>query len=260
MTRNPRYTSLSCFGPLRASSVWVTQLIKWPALHLALILTMLSISLTAQDFDSDSIYYTPITKTPPATVERQVSVFRDTTKTGSNVDYYFDMSIGTLVGCHDCSNGTELTFSTWMTHGVTLGKKTRVGLGTGFDSYLGWKSVPVFASASYDLVGTKNTHAVFVQAQYGWGFTWFHTSDIGTPLTDQDGGVAFAALIGYRVKYHNLRVAISTGYKRQSASLVYETPSWYTNERGEWVQGTANRRTVDIDLGRAAVNVVFSWK
>jgi hypothetical protein len=193
-------------------------------------------------------------------VERQVSVFRDTTQSGKRVAYYFDMSLGALVGCSDCPDGTELTFTTSTTHGVTMGRKTRIGLGAGFDSYLGWKTVPVFASASYDLVGTKNTHAVFVQAQYGWGFAWYQRSSFAGPPTDQNGGIVFATLIGYRVKYHNLRIAIATGYKRQSASLVYETPSWHPDEHGVWVEGTPHRATVDVDMGRAMLSVAFSWK
>ena len=173
--------------------------------------------------------------------------------------YYFDMSIGSLVGCSDCPDGTEFTLSTTMTHGVTLGRKTRVGMGTGFDTYYRWKSVPVFASASYDLAGTKNTHAIFVQAQYGWGFALYHSSDFSGPV-DQNGGIVFALLAGYRVKYHDLRIGISTGYKRQSASLLYETQTWRPDEHGQWVLGTPTHRTVDVDLGRAVVNIVFSWR
>ena len=229
-------------------------------LLLCILLAPISIILNAQNFEGDSIYYTPISRLAPATVERNVSIFRDTTQGGKRLEYYFDLGMGMLTGCSDCPNGREFTITMATTHGIIWGRKTRIGGGVGVDTYLGWKAVPLFGSVSYDLAGTKNTHAIFVQGQYGWAFTWRDTLPFELTPTDQKGGVMLAALIGYRVKYHDLRIAISTGFKQQTAASVYETDTWIMNEAGEMVKGTPNRTTVETTMGRASLNLTFMWR
>ncbi|HTF21574.1 MAG TPA: hypothetical protein VK658_26025 [Chryseolinea sp.] len=233
-------------------------------LRLLFLASMVSLSLcstaVAQSFDSDSIYYTPLGRPVKATVDGNVGIFRDTTQSGKCIAYYFDISMGMLTGCADCPNGREFTISMATTHGITWGRKTRIGGGVGVDTYLGWRAVPLFGSVSYDLAGTKNTHAVFVQAQYGWGFTWRETLPYEMAPADVKGGVMFAALIGYRVRYHDLRIGITTGFKQQSAWTHYETDTWLPNETGEMVKGTPNRTTVETTLGRAVLNLTFSWR
>src|SRR4051794_34427123 len=59
MKRNLRRRRLSHSASLANSPVWKTQLNPWPTYTLALAFTLLCLSLNAQDFDSDSIYYTP---------------------------------------------------------------------------------------------------------------------------------------------------------------------------------------------------------
>lgn len=212
------------------------------------------------DFDSDSIYYTPIARTPPATVERNVSVFRDTTRKNDLVGYYFDVGMGMQVGCRDCATGTEFTFATSTTHGITLGRKTRVGLGVGLNTYVGWRTLPMFGSVSYDLAGTKNTHALFVQGHYGWSFAWRETLPYEVPPKEVQGGVMWAALVGYRVRYHNLRISISTGFRQQIVSSMFETETWIPSETGMMARGTPSRTTVQTTMGRGVLNLAFSWK
>ncbi|MGC3948763.1 MAG: hypothetical protein QM762_30390 [Chryseolinea sp.] len=212
------------------------------------------------NFEGDSIYYTPISKTPPPTVDRNVGIFRDTTRHDRFAGYYFDVSIGTLGGCNDCFTGTELTFSTSTTHGVTLGKKTRAGIGIGFDTYFGWQTVPMFGSVSYDLAGTKNTHAVFIQGQYGWSFAWHETLQYELPSKDVQGGTMFGVFAGYRVRYHNLRISILAGFKQQLATTIYERETWIPSETGVMVPGTPSRTTIETTMGRAAFNLALSWK
>jgi hypothetical protein len=228
-------------------------------LILLLCASLLLHEASAQNYESDSIFYTPITKQAPAAVKRSVTVFRDTTKGRPTVAYYFDVSMGVLTGCNDCATGTEFTFSAATTHGVTLGRKTRVGAGVGFDTYYTWKTLPLFGAVSYDLIGTKNTHALFVEVQYGYAFAW-HTFQPYEMRTEIDGGEMFAALAGYRVRYHNLRIALSAGFRQQSTTSMFETDSWYVNEKGAMVRGTPNRTTVQMDMGRAMLRLAFSWK
>ncbi|MEJ1237827.1 hypothetical protein WBG78_06860 [Chryseolinea sp. T2] len=230
----------------------------------ALMLVALTCIVTATDaqntdFDSDSIYYTPLSRTPPATVERSVSVFRDTAKVGQFTRYYFDVGMAMLAGC-SCGTGPEFTSSTSTIHGVTLGRKLRVGAGVGFDTYVGWLAAPMFGSVGYDLVGTRNTHALFVQGQYGFSFAWFQGYTNALLPDEQHGGPMFAALAGYRLRYHNLRIAISAGFKQQKAITVYETETWMPSETGGMVPGTPSHTTIETTMGRGVLNLAFSWK
>lgn len=215
---------------------------------------------TAQSYDSDSIYYTPINRTSPPALERSVGVFQDTTQKHDLTSYYFDVSMGVLAGCSDCISGTEFTFATSTTHGITLGRKTRIGAGVGFNTYVGWQSLPLFGSVSYDVLGTKNTHALFVRGQYGWSHVWHHRLPNEMPAKDVQGGVMFGAFIGYRVRYHNLRISISGGFQQQQTTSVYETETWIPSDTGVWIRGTPNRTTVETTMGRGVLNLAFSWK
>lgn len=226
---------------------------------LIIILLALGGKISAQNFDADSIYYTPISKSSPV-AKRQYKVFNDTVYRVRPVVYYFDISIGTVVGCADCPKRPEFTFATSTTHGVTLGRKARAGLGAGFDTYVGWQTMPLFASLSYDLLGTRNTHAVFVQLQYGWALAWYNVPEFGPPPADTNGGAVFATMLGYRVRYHNLHIAFSAGFRQQTTSITYESENWMRNERGEWVLGRPNRQIINVEFNRLSANIAFSWR
>src|SRR6267154_1561715 len=109
----------------------------------------------AQNYDSDSVYYTPI---PKPTQGRSSD---DEQKNPGSVVYFFAIQAGALVGCNDCSKGKEFTFSAATIQGVTIGRKFRTGIGLGFDSYQHWQTVPIYGMVSWDLIGDKNKNAVF---------------------------------------------------------------------------------------------------
>lgn len=211
------------------------------------------------NFDADSIYYTPLARTSPPTVERNVRIFRDTTQQSDVVGHYFDVSTGMVFGCSDCITGTEFTFATSTTYGITLGRKTRIGAGVGFNTYVGWQALPLFGSVSYDLAGTKNTHAVFIQGQYGWSFMWRKMLPFEIPAKEIDGGVMYAALLGYRLRYHNLRISIAGGFRQQLATSIYETETWIPSDTGMMVPGSPNRTKIETSIGRGVLNLAFSW-
>src|SRR6478735_10840095 len=90
--------------------------------------------LHAQNYDGDSVHYTPI----PVEAQKKslgIKIFQDTIKNDKQIGYYFNVQIGPLLGCNNCSEGKEITFSSATTHGITIGKKFRTGLGIGLDSY-----------------------------------------------------------------------------------------------------------------------------
>lgn len=210
-------------------------------------------AFSQENYDADSVHYTPI---PKETKAKQKSKEVESIK---GVEYFFNVQFGSLAGCNDCGNGKDFTFSTSTQHGVLIGKKLRTSVGIGFDSYLNWQTLPLFTSASWDLIGNRNKNAVFLQLSYGWSHPWFvkssqysyYTSD---PFTDVDGGRMINPQIGYRIKYYDLRIALSLGYKYQRISYkvfgygscpACDFPNWYD---------------VTQDMNRFQMNMVVGWR
>ncbi len=170
----------------------------------------------AQNYDFDSVYYTPIPK-PQAKIRKKA---KEEIQLSKKIEYFFNVQTGLLVGCNDCGKAKELTFSATTVHGITIGRKLRAGLGLGFDSYQNWQTLPIYGVASWDLIGNKNKNAVFLQMAYGWAHPWFirdgaygsYTSD---PFSGASGGRTINPQIGYRMKYYNLKLSMAVGYKFQ---------------------------------------------
>lgn len=219
------------------------------------------VSVGAQDFESDSVYYSPI----PKEVERfdkktPLKIFTDTTKNSLRFQYFFNVQVGPLIGCNDCSGDKDITFTSSTLHGVTLGRKLRVGLGVGFDSYDSWQALPLYGSVSWDLLGTKNTQALFLQFDYGWSAAWMQREQWDYTFSDSGGGKMYNALVGYRIKYHDLKIGLAIGSKFQQVYTYYESPSYFYNSDGILVQGPLNRTTVKKDMNRLIFSLSVGWK
>jgi hypothetical protein len=185
-----------------------------------LLATMVSLSelstVHAQNYDSDSVYYTPIERPK----QKNKNAKMESGQTSRGVEYFFAVQTGSLIGCNNCGNGEEFTFSAATLQGVTIGKKFRTGIGVALDSYQNWHTLPVYGMISWDLIGSKNRNAVFLQMAYGWAHPWFvrdgaystYTSD---PFTGVKGGRMINPQIGYRIRYYDLKLSISIGYKFQ---------------------------------------------
>jgi len=220
-----------------------------------------------QDFDSDSVYYTSIPKqTEPKRAPRQL--FKDTVQNNQLIEYFFTIQSGTLIGdgpaefvigCTDCDQRKEITFSAATIHGITIGRKLRTGLGIGFDTYKEWKTLPLFGSVSWDLLGTKNIHALFIQANYGWSKPWRDNSGWDDPASTEGGRMA-SALVGYRIRYHDATISLSIGPKTQRIYRHYEYPTYYYLSDGTVVEGTPNKTTIKEDLGRLVISLSVGWK
>ncbi|HEV8514265.1 MAG TPA: hypothetical protein VGQ59_13375 [Cyclobacteriaceae bacterium] len=189
---------------------------------LSLFILVIRVSTAfSQEYDSDSVQYTPISKSTPKLKEEVIS---------KQLEYFFNIQTGTLVGCNDCDKGKEFTFSVTTVQGVTIGNKFRAGIGIGFDSYQNWQTLPLYGMASWDLVGDKNKNALFVQVNYGWAHPWFvrdgsYSYYSFDPFTNVGGGRMLNPQIGYRVSYYNLKLSIVAGYKFQS--ITYKKPYYY---------------------------------
>jgi hypothetical protein len=237
------------------------KVMRYPFTHILLNLMLVTGVGYAQNFDADSVYYRPIPKTPQNAVKKitPAKIFRDTVRNDRLFRYFFNVQVGPLIGCNDCSKGKDITFTSSTLHGTTIGKKLRTGIGIGFNSYHLWQTLPVFASASWDLLGTKNTQALFVQLDYGWSAAWKQYEDSDFALANVEGGKMIKAQVGYRIKYHNLKIAWAIGSKFQEVSAYYEYPTFYYNEEGMLVEGTPNTTTVKKDMKRLVLSLSIGW-
>lgn len=231
---------------------------RWYYHGAVMVLLATALDMHAQNFDGDSIYYTPI---PHPTVKEKSAkrIFRDTLSTQPYFSYFFNVQVGTLIGCSDCDEAKEVTFTSSTTHGVSIGKKLRAGLGIGFDTYGNWKTMPLFGSVSWDLVGTKNTNALFVQFKYGWAESWGNSHDDVYGFKSTGGGRMSDIQLGYRINHHNVNIAFSVGAKFQRVYSYFEFPT-YIYRDGEVVQGPASTATVQQDMSRLSIGVTMGWK
>ena len=230
------------------------------------LLTLHSVAW-AQDFDADSIYYTPIPKGKAAEQEKKSNPFKevpaqpgDTAIRQRYIQYFFNVQVGSLIGCEDCVSDKEVTFTASTVHGVTIGDKFRIGGGIGFDSYYGWQTMPTFGSISWDLLGTRNTNALFLQLNYGFALPWRTEKQWDYRVTNFEGGQMVYGMAGLRLKYHDLRIAFTIGGKFQSVTSYYETPTFYYDVNGVPVQGASGKTTIAESMKRLALGVTIGWK
>lgn len=170
------------------------------------------------------------------------------------VAYFFSLQSGALFG-------DQVTFSASTIHGVKLGRKLRVGAGIGFDSFEDAQTMPLFGSASWDLFGKKNV--VFVQMNYGWApYAWTPALKDSYGFKKINGGETFSAMIGYRIKYGDVRLAMLVGYKHQEVKIYSEYPIYYYSFLSSIAPGgyPTNSQTLSESMNRFAVSLSVGWR
>jgi len=212
-----------------------------------------------QDYSADSIHYTPIPREQVSGKKPPAQVFRDTVQNIKLIEYFFNVNAGTLVGCHDCQVAKEPAFTASTIHGVIIGRKLRTGFGLGIDGYDSWTTMPLFGNLSWDLLGTRNTHALFLQGQYGWAYAW-QIAPEQYGLKDNKGGQMTAVHIGYRFRYHDVQFALLVGAKKQYVFSYYEYPTVYVGPNGELIEGTPSRMSVKQTMDRLIISLSVGWK
>ena len=133
--------------------------------------------------------------------------------------YFNQFLAGGLIGKGE--NGNSLSASS--IHGVRIGK---IGLAVGIsaDTYAAWKTVPVYASFSYDFAAIKN-HSLFIQFDAGYAKVW-HIDTNNDPFNyEEKGGRIFHPVIGYRIKTNQWSIYIKAGYKFQQIKYI-QTYRW----------------------------------
>ena len=229
------------------------------SLAATILICFLTISVIGQNFDSDSVYYSPIQKVTHKKSQRQKRVLEDVPYNNKKFSYFFTLQSGALIGCKECSFKREVSFSSATIHGVTIGRKLRVGAGLGFDTYQNWQTVPMFGSVSWDLFGTKNKNALFIQFNYGWAKAMANRATLSY-YQDVDGGRMVSTQVGYRIRYHDLKISFGLGSKYQRVSASYEYPSYYYDFVGTLRSGNSSSTTLRESMNRLSLMMSIGWK
>ena len=224
----------------------------------SLVCTLLMIAFRSftQHVTDDTVFYTPIPK-PSLTSKKSKSLFNaaDTTETKF---YFFSIQSGFLFGCNGCDGDKAPSSSFSAVNGVKIGTKGRIGIGVGYDSYWRFQVLPVFAFVSWDLFGNRNTNAFFIQMNYGESLAWYQKSFQGYGYDETDGGRMISPQLGYRLRYHDINIALLAGVKMQRTFIHYQYPTW------SWVSGIyqegSNSYVVKQDMSRVAITLAVGWR
>jgi len=184
---------------------------------------------------------------------QSVPASKDSLQT-KKVGYFFSVQTGAMFG-------DQVTFSSSTIHGLRLGKKLRVGAGVGFDSFEDAQTLPLFGSTSWDLFGKKNV--VFVQVNYGWvPWAWSLALKDVYGFKKIDGGETFSAMIGYRIVYGDIRLAVLAGYRHQDITVYNEYPINYYSFSSYIAPGgyPYNSQRIDERINRFAVSLSMGWR
>jgi hypothetical protein len=165
---------------------------------------------------------------------------------GKKVTYFNTFMAGGLIG--EKGKGTGVTFST--IHGVRI-KRASFGAGIGFDSYLDWKTLPIFGSLNFDFARIKS-NALFVQFNAGYAEAWLVRNEGSwTPPYRDYGGTMVASSVGYRITKERFSLYVMAGHKFQRAHLTYEPELWssFAPSVHQRIEEDMNRLVVQIGFG-----------
>ena len=146
----------------------------------------------------------------------------------------------------------EVSLSVATVHGITIGRNLRIGAGLGFDTYQNWQTIPMFGSISWDLIGNKNKNALFLQFNYGWSKVMPSLSTLSY-YQQVDGGRMVSTQVGYRIRYHDLKITFGIGSKYQRVSASYAYPNYYYDFVGTLVRGNSTTMTLRESMNRFAL-------
>ena len=239
-------------------------------ISILVLLTVPNLSLCAQDFEADSIYYTPIPKVKPEESRKgeqakrpnpfaevpgrynnQRQVYRILLqRPGRDSDrmqrLYFRK--GSFISQRQQFTVSPLAINSGLAVvsgliPIWIGKRCpslRVSVGT----YWARRTLMrCFFSSTMDLhyPGERNIYGKLAQ-------------------TGVDGGQMVYGMAGMRIKYYDLRLSFSIGGKVQALSSYFETPNYYFDVNGNPIQGTSSRTTIEETMKRFAVTITIGWK
>jgi len=160
--------------------------------------------------------------------------------------YYNAFFSGALIGCGECANGKDFTFSFLTLHGIKLKSGVKLALGAGMDVYHEWRLFPLVGAITIDREQHENALYVHLNAGYSWGR---YLEDLESEVSlNQRGGFTVNPMIGYRIGKGKSRLYIQAGYKLQYANVSY-SPAWW------W--GPVPTITREYDINRVVVQMGF---
>lgn len=162
----------------------------------------------------------------------------------ASVSAFISFHAGTLMG--KPGKGTSISFT--LTPGVQL-DRVAILVGTGYDTYATWRTLPVFAGAGYDFF-KRPDYVFFVQFHTGYAKAWnIRTGDF-TPQYKNEGGYFYHPFIGCRLGPGKAKIYFTAGYKFQN--LTYEEdpqPMWGGGQLRKTVVADMERFSVQIGIG-----------
>jgi hypothetical protein len=174
----------------------------------------------------------------------------DSTLRRNKPAYYFTFGMGAMI------SRPNVNFTTSSVHGVRFGRAS-IGAGIGFDAYDGWKTVPLFGSASWDLFGKNNK--VFIQLNYGFGAAWIKKEARPFGYAKSQGGKMINPSLGYRMQSGNLRIHFSMGYKFQRVFSTYDNYYPYPTF-DSFMPYPANTTEIRMDMNRWVIGMAVGWR
>lgn len=159
--------------------------------------------------------------------------------------YFNNFLAGGLFG--EQSQGSGLSLLT--THGIRM-NRWALGAGVGFDSYLDWKTIPVFGSMSFDF-GKVKSNAFFLQFNAGHADAWrINKEDIYADYR-QSGGKMISTLVGYRITKERFSLYMLAGHKFQQTHFSYNPEPWssFAPQSSVYIEESINRLVVQIGFG-----------
>ena len=102
-------------------------------------------------------------------------------------------------------------------------EKVTIALGTGFDDYAQYHTVPVFVDVKYAVFNKKNTPFAYSQGGYGFAIEKYSNGYVSNPV----GGVMMGAGVGMLFKQDKADLLLSVGYQYQRVSALYQGYPYY---------------------------------
>ncbi len=168
---------------------------------------------------------------------------RDSTKL---TPHYFNTFLsGALLGCGDCINGKDLSFSFVTLHGIAFTSGIKLSAGAGVDVYSNWQMLPLLLGFTVDR--EQRFNAVYFHLNSGYSYGRYLALDPNTITGfSQKGGFTINPMIGYRIGKERIRLYIQAGYKYQQASTSFSGSGWGYSYNREY---DLNRFLVQLGFG-----------
>ena len=172
-------------------------------------------------------------------------VFAQSVPAPPKISYFNSFHAGGLFGKK--ANGSGESFAT--IHGVRMNKYA-FGIGVGYDAYHEWRTLPVFASLSYDFLPLRD-NTFFIQLNGGYARAWSPMEEQSQFNYEDKRGPCAHALLGYRIHSNKFNLYLTAGYKLQE--IQYE-------QTFDWWSGPGSKVYVARDMERVSVQLGFGFR